>query len=168
MNEDEPFTVRASPVKFTVEKDDVEYEFEPIEEVTDLAKLKKDVIDIMRRFKIVIRAKNIITMPKSSPSTSSLEDDYLRSKEIIREWYRESPDKEWRSGELMEAAKFPKARRSQIIMKLTRERFIKCTNPTEARNMRKYVKAEAMITPEAIEKRDMETLLLERKLVREG
>ena len=168
MNEQEPFTVKSSPVKFTVEKDNIEYEFEPIEEITDFAKLRQDVIDIMKRFKIVIRAKNIITIPKSVPSTSSLEDDYLRSKDIIREWYKERPDKEWRSGELMDAAKFPKARRSQIIMKLMREGFVKCTNPTEAKNMRKYVKAEAMIAPEAIEKRDMEKLLQERKLVREG
>lgn len=168
MNEKEEFTVKASPVKFTVEKDNVEYEFEPIEEITDLAKLKQDVIDIMKRFKIVIRAKNIITIPKSSPCISSLEDDYLKSKDIIREWYKESPDKEWRSGELMDAAKFPKARRSQIIMKLMREGYVKCVNPTDARNMRRYVKAEAMVTPEAIEKRDMEKLIQERKLVREG
>lgn len=169
---DTEFTVKISPIKFTVEKDDKEYEFEPIGEVTDLEKFKLDVIDIMKRFNITVKSKNqnVVVVPKSNTiSSRTLEDDYLKSKEIIREWYREDPEKAWSSGELMEAAKFQKARRAQIMNRLLKkEKFIICINPQFSRNMRRYVKAEAMVTPEAIVEHDMKKLEQERKLVREG
>jgi hypothetical protein len=167
---DAEFTVKSSSIKFTVEKDDKEYEFEPIGEVTDLVKLRLDIIDIMKRFNITVKCKNQVTIPKSSViSSRTLEDDYLRAKDIIRDWYREDPEKAWSSGELMEAAKFQKARRTQIMNRLLKkEKFIICVNPQFSRNMRRYVKAEAMVTPEAIVEHDMKKLEQERKLVREG
>lgn len=72
MNNDHELAIKTSPIKFKVEKDGIEYEFEPIGEITDLAKLKQDVIDILRRFKIVIRPKNMITITKSSPKHSDI------------------------------------------------------------------------------------------------
>lgn len=169
---DEEFIIKISPIKFTIDKEDKEYEFVPIGEVTDLAKLKLDVIDIVKRFDITVKSKNhnVITVPKSSAASSkSFDDDYLHSKDIIREWYREDPEKAWSSGELMDAVKFSKSRRSQIMNRLLKkEKFIICVNPQFTRNMRRYVKAEAMIVPEAIVEHDMEKLEQERKLLREG
>lgn len=167
MNEQE-FVVKISPIKFTVEKDDIEYEFEPIGEVTDLVKSKLDIVDIMKRFKITIKSKNIVVISKPTTEVrQSFEDSYLKAKDVIREWYKENPEKEWSANDLMEAVKFQKAKRSSIMTKLVKERFIKCVNPTDSRNTRRYVKAEAMVSPEAIEKRDMKKLEEERKLVRD-
>lgn len=59
--------IKTSPIKFKVEKDGIEYEFEPIGDITDLAKLKQDVIGIVKRFDIVVRQKNMITSTKPSP-----------------------------------------------------------------------------------------------------
>lgn len=70
-NYQEP-TIKTSPIKFKVEKDGMELEFEPIGDITDLAKLKQDVIDIMKRFNIVVRPKNTITITKSSPKRSDI------------------------------------------------------------------------------------------------
>lgn len=166
--DEQEFVVKISPIKFMVEKDDAEYEFEPIGEVTDLVKLKNDIIDIMRRFKITIKSKNVIVVQKStSEARQSFEEYYLKAKEVIREWYKESPEKEWSANELMRTAKFEKVRRSSIMNKLLKEKFIKCVNPLGSRNDRRYVKAEAMITPEAIENRDMKKLEEERQLVRD-
>lgn len=166
--DEKEFVVKISPIKFTVEKDGIEYEFEPIGEVTDLVKMKLDIVDIMKRFNITIKSKNIVVIPKSkSIDKQSLEEYYLTAKDVIREWYKEDPEKEWSANELMEAVKFPVKKRSSIMTKLIKERFIKCTNPTGSRNERRYVKAEAMITPEAIEKRDMKKLEDERKMVRD-
>lgn len=160
------FEVKVSPIKFIIEKEDREYEFEPIGEVIDLTKLKLDIIDIMKRFNITVRSKNTVIIPRSaSGSRQSFEETYLKSKDIIREWYKEDPDKAWSANELMEAAKFGVSRRSSIMTKLMKEKFIKCINPTKSRNERVYVKAEAMITPEAAEKRDMKKLEEERKVV---
>jgi hypothetical protein len=169
---DEEFTIKISPIKFTIDKDGKEYEFEPIGEVTDLAKLKLDVIDIVKRFDITVKSKNhnVITVSKSGATSSrSFEDDYVKCKDVIREWYREDPEKAWSSGELMETVKFSKVRRSMIMNKLLKkEKFIICVNPQFSRNMRRYVKAEAMVVPEAIVEHDMKKLEEERKLIREG
>ena len=70
MDNYQELAIKTSPIKFKVEKDGIEYEFEPIGDITDLAKLKQDVIDIMKRFKIVIRPKNMITITKPSPKQS--------------------------------------------------------------------------------------------------
>ena len=67
MNNEKELAIKTSPIKLKVEKDGIEYEFEPIGDITDLAKLKQEVIDIMRRFKIIIRSKNMITITKPSP-----------------------------------------------------------------------------------------------------
>lgn len=169
---DEEFTIKISPIKFTVDKDDKEYEFVPIGEVTDLAKLRLEVSDIVKRFDITVKSKhhNVVTVPRADAASSrSFEDDYLKSKDVIRDWYREDPEKAWSSGELMEAVKFSKSRRSQVMNRLLKkEKFIICVNPQFTRNMRRYVKAEAMIVPEAIVEYDMEKLERERKLLREG
>jgi len=166
--DEQEFIVKISPIKFTVEKDGTEYEFEPIGEVTDLVKLKHDIIDIMRRFKITIKSKNIVVIQKSTAEIrESFEDSYLKAKEVIREWYKDSPEKEWSANELMTAAKFEKVKRSSIMNKLIKEKFIKCINPEGPRNYRRYIKAEAMVSPEAVEKQDMKKLEEERRLVRD-
>lgn len=165
-NEQE-LNVKISPIKFTVEKDDIEYEFEPIGDVTDLIKLKNDVVDIIKRFKITVRAKNIVIVRKPSGMRQSFEEYYLKAKEVIREWYRENPEKEWSSNELMKSVNFEKGKRSSIMYKLIKEKFIICINPESPRNERRYIKAEAMISPEGFEKQDMKKLEDERKLVRD-
>jgi len=163
---DQEFVVKISPIKFMVEKDDVEYEFEPIGDVTDLVKLKHDIVDIMKRFKITIKSKNVVIVQKSIPEIrQSFEESYLKAKEVIREWYKEG--KEWSANELMKAAKFEKTKRSPIMNKLLKEKFIKRINPEGPRNYRRYVKAEAMVAPEAIENHDMKKLEEERRLVRD-
>lgn len=167
---DEEFTIKISPIKFTIDKKDKEYEFSPIGEVTDLIKLRADVIDIVTRFDITVKSKhhNVITLPKDTIPQKSLEEDYLKTKDIIREWYREDPNKAWSSGDLMSELKCSKSRRSQIMNRLLKEKFITCTNPQFSRNMRRYLKTEAMVTPEAIVERDAKKLEEERKLVRDG
>lgn len=165
---EQEFVVKISPIKFTIEKDNIEYEFEPIGEVTDLVKMKQDVIDIMKRFNIAIKSKNIVVVSKSIPEIrKTFEEYYLKAKDVIRDWYRESPEKEWSANDLMEVVKFEKAKRSSIMLKLMKERFITCVNPEGSRNERRYIKAEAMITPEAVERQDMKKLEEERKLVRD-
>lgn len=165
--EEEEFVVRTSPIKFIVEKDDIVYEFEPTEDVTDLAKLKNDIVGIMRRFNIRINQKNAIIIKPTIELKQSFEEYYLRAKEIIRQWYKEDPDRGWSSNELMEAVKFDRSKRGSIMLKLTKENFIRCTNPEDGRTERRYVKAEAMISPEGLEKRDMKKLEQERRLVRD-
>lgn len=166
--DEQELVVKISPIKFTVVKYDIEYEFEPIGEIMDLVKLKADIVDIMRRFKITIKSKNTVVISKPiSETRRSFDEYYVKAKYVIREWYRENPEKEWSANELMDAAKFEKAKRSSIIYKLLKEGFIKCTNPLGPRNDRKYLKAEAMITPEAIEKHDLKKLEEERRLVRD-
>lgn len=168
MANEQGLIIRVSPIKFTIEKDGVEYEFEPIGEVTDLVKLKNDIVDIIKRFKITIRSKDIVVVRRSTSEVrQTFEEYYLASKEIIREWYRENPEKEWSANDLMEAVKFEKAKRSSIMNKLIKEKFIKCVNPLGSRNERRYIKAEAMITPEAVEKQDMKKLEDERRLMRD-
>jgi hypothetical protein len=169
--DEEEFTIKISPIKFTIDKGDKEYEFSPIGEITDLAKLKLDVIDIVKRFDITVKSKhhNVIAIPKSDTTGRSFEEDYVKAKDVIREWYREDPKKEWSSGELMAEVKFPKTRRSLIMNKLLqKEKFIRCVNPQFSRNMRRYVKAEAMVVPEAFVEKNLEKLERERKLIREG
>ncbi len=166
--EEKEFIVKTSPIKFTVEKNGIEYEFEPIGEITDLVKLKLDIVNIMKSFNITIRSKHIVVIQKKSVINKSFEENYLRSKEVIREWYKEDPNREWSANELMEAAKLEKSKRSSIMTKLMREKFIRCINLETSKNLRRYVKAEAMIAPEAIEKRDMKKLIEERKLIKEG
>lgn len=165
--DEEEFVVKTSPIKFTVEKDGIEYEFEPTEDVTDLDKLKNDIASIVRRFNIKVRSKNTIIVKSTTDIKQSFEEYYLRAKDVIREWYKEDPDREWSSNELMDAAKFDRSKRGSIMSKLTRENFIRCANPEGSRVERRYVKAEAMISPEAVEKQDMKKLEDERRLVRE-
>jgi hypothetical protein len=72
MDNDQELAIKTSPIKFKVEKDGIEYEFEPIGDITDLAKLKQDVIGIVKHFNIVVRSKNIITITKPSPKQSEI------------------------------------------------------------------------------------------------
>lgn len=74
--------IKTSPIKFKVEKDGIEYEFEPIGDIVDLAKLKQDVIDIVKRFKIVVRPKNMITITKSPQSKIGIR----KSNDILDIW----------------------------------------------------------------------------------
>jgi hypothetical protein len=71
MDHYQEIAIKTSPIKFKVEKDGIENEFEPIGDIADLAKLKQDIIGILKRFKIVIRPKNMITI-KQSPKQSDI------------------------------------------------------------------------------------------------
>lgn len=90
----------------------------------------------------------------------------VKAKDFIRNRYREGKD--WSSAELSEETGIEKSKAQQIVHRLSeKERFIVRSNP-EIKSHRKYrwLKAEAMITPEGMSKEySLEKLQEERKVI---
>lgn len=83
---DHEFNIKTSRIKLTIEKDGIEYEFEPIGDITDIVKTKQDIIDIMKRFKIATRPKNMIVVSKSSPRQSEVGLKYRARTNMLDVW----------------------------------------------------------------------------------
>jgi hypothetical protein len=157
MGNDQELTIKTSPIKFKVEKDGIEYEFEPIGDITDLAKLKEDIIGIVKRFNIVVRQKNMITITKQPQKHPENRNDILDIWDNIEQFLGEefTADEYWnalkKSGyKYAESARqvTPYQHTTKLILHKKIERIID-TSPVTWRKL--YLKANDECTKELID-----------------